>query len=115
MLMPNHKGKFACQKDDFETDDLFAYMDHFGVEYDWMIKLSPRYNFNLFQFLSEATELILDEKYDELWEVVQSATLLFVNASGEDFEEFIEEAEVITGTESMIEQLERFLNDKRAD
>jgi hypothetical protein len=34
---------------------------------------------------------------------------MMINASGEDFEEFVEETEVIQGTETMLEQLERFL------
>jgi hypothetical protein len=111
MLMPEDDGTFICKRDDFKTDNLFEYMDHFGVEYDWMVKLNSRYNFNLYTFLQELTNFIEKEDWSEVWGLTQSVTLMLVNASGEDFDEFVEEAEVITGTQSMFDQLERFLND----
>lgn len=111
MLLPEEGCFFVCKKDDFKTDNLFAYMEHFGVEYDWMIRLNPRFSLNLFTFLSEMAYLLNEDKIDEAWEHLQSVTLLMVNASGEDFDDFIEEAQVIAGTEDMFEQLERYLND----
>ena len=115
MLMPEDDGTFVCKKDKFKTGNLFEYMDHFGVEYDWMVKLNPRYNFNLFTFLGELTGYILDKDWEEAYGLTQSVTLMMINASGEDFEEFVEEAEVITGAQDMFDQLERFLDDNRAD
>lgn len=115
MLMPEDDGTFVCKKDKFRTDDIFEYMDHFGVEYDWMVKLNPRYNFNLFTFLKELTALLLIKDLDEAYLLAQSVSLMLVNASGEDFEEFVEEAEVISGTKEMFDQLERFLDDNRAE
>ena len=115
MLMPEDDGTFICKKDNFIASDIFDYMEHFGVEYDWMVKLNPRYNFNLFTFLQELTALLLENEVDEAYVLVQSVVLMLVNASGEDFDEFVEEAEVITGTKDMFEQLERFLNDNRAE
>jgi hypothetical protein len=115
MLMPEDDGTFTCKKDNFRTGNLFEYMDHFGVEYDWMVKLNPRYNFNLFTFLGELTNYILDKDWEEAYGLTQSVTLMMINASGEDFEEFVEEAEVITGAQDMFDQLERFLDDNRAD
>jgi hypothetical protein len=111
MLLPEEGCFFVCKKDGFKTDNLFAYIEHFGVEYDWMVRLNPRFTFNLFTFLSEMAYLINENKTDEAWEHLQSATLLLVNASGEDFDEFIEEAQVVAGSEDMMEQIERFLND----
>jgi hypothetical protein len=111
MLLPEDDGSFVCKKCKWGTDDLFSYMEHFGVEYDWMVKLTARYNFNLYSFLEEMTQLIKEEDLQEAWGLLQSVTLMLINASGEDFEEFVEESEVILGTQSMFEQLERFMND----
>lgn len=109
ILMPESDGTFVCKKHKFKTDNLFEYLDHFGVEYDWMVRLNSHYSFNLFAFLRQLTEYIDDQNWAEVWSVTQSITLMMINASGEDFEEFVEETEVIQGTETMLEQLERFL------
>lgn len=115
MLLPQDDGTFICRKDDFKTENLFKYLDHFGVEYDWMVKLNPRYSFNLFTFLQEVTGFIEDEDYSEVWNLIQSVTLMLINASGEDFDEFVMESEVIAGTQNMFEQLERFMNDNKSE
>jgi hypothetical protein len=115
MLMPQDDGSFVCKKDNFNTQNIFDYMEHFGVEYDWMVKLNPRYNFNLFTFLNELSTLIALEDTEEAYILVQSVSLMLVNASGEDFDDFVEEAEVISGTKEMFDQLERFLDDNRTD
>jgi len=115
MLLPDSEGMFVCQKDNFKTDNLFTYLDHFGVEYDWMIRLNPRFSLNLFGFLSEMAYFINEHRLDEAWEHIQSVTLLMINASGEDFDEFIEEAQVIAGSQDMFDQIERFLDDDGTD
>lgn len=112
MLIPNEKGLFTCKKDDFETDDLFEYMEHFGVEYEWMVRVAPKYTFNMFKFLEALTDMVAREDFNEAWEHIQSATLLLINASGEDFEEFVEEAEVIAGMDTMMNQVEEMLKNE---
>ena len=111
MLFPEENGTFICKKDDFATDNLFEYMEHFGIEYDWMVKLNPRINFNLFTFLSEMAYLLDSGKINEAWEHVQSATLLLVNAGSDDFDEFIEEAQVIASMDTLMSQVEGILKD----
>lgn len=111
MLLPDGDGMFVCKKDDFKTDNLFTYMDHFGVEYDWMIRLNPKFSLNMYSFLSEMTYFISEDMLEEAWEHLQSVTLLMINASGEDFDEFIEEAQVVAGSQDMLDQIERFLDD----
>jgi hypothetical protein len=113
MLMPQDDGTFICKKDNFKTGNIFEYMNHFGVEYDWMVKLNPRYNFNMFTFLNELNDLVLLGDMEEACILIQSVSLMLVNASGEDFEEFVEEAEVISGTKEMFDQLERFLDENK--
>lgn len=111
MLLPNNEGMFVCKKDDFETDNLFSYMEHFGVEYDWMVRLNPKFTLNLFSFLSEMANLLDTGEIDAAWDHLQSVVLLLINASGEDFDEFIEEAQVIAGSADMLDQIERYLDD----
>jgi hypothetical protein len=111
MLLPEQDGKFVCKADDFRTDNLFTYMDHFGVEYDWMVRLNHKFTLNLFSFLSEMAYFLNEDKIDDAWEHLQSVTLLLINASGEDFDEFIEEAQLIAGSVEMFEQIERYLDD----
>lgn len=112
MLMPESDGFFVCKADDFKTDNLFTYMDHFGVEYDWMVRLNPKFTLNLFSFLNEMSILLDRGDIDDAWEHLQSVVLLLINASGEDFDEFIEEAQVIAGSVDMFEQIERYLDDE---
>ena len=111
MLLPEDGCFFVCKKDDFKTDNLFEYLEHFGIEYDWMVKLNPRINFNLFTFLSEMAYLLDSGKINEAWEHVQSATLLLVNAGSDDFDEFIEEAQVIASMDTLMSQVEGILKD----
>jgi hypothetical protein len=111
MLMPDKNGDFFCKKDNFKTNNLFMYMEHFGVEYDWMIKLDKKYNFNLFKFLESLAFMAEEKDIDGIWEAVQSTTLLMINASGEDLDVFIEEATIISETEDMFDQIERFLDE----
>jgi hypothetical protein len=115
VLFPEENGTFICKKDDFATDNLFEYMEHFGIEYDWMVRLNHRFTLNLFSFLSEMAKLIDEGQINEAWDHLQSVTLLLINASGEDFDEFIEEAQVIAGSAEMVDQIERYLDDNDAE
>lgn len=115
ILMPDDEGLFVCKADDFVTGDLFEYMDHYGVEYDWLVKLDRKHSFNLYPFLKELTDLCLESDLDAMYEVIQSAVLLMINASTESLDEFIKETEVICGMEDMMKQVERFLNDNETN
>lgn len=110
MLMPDDKGFYQCENDDFKTRNIFAYMEHAGMDFDWMIKISKRYSFNMFTFLNEITFLLLEERYDEVWNSIQGVSLMFVNSCGDDFDEFLRETEVITTSEDMFSQIEQYLN-----
>lgn len=115
MFMPNDDGYYTCEHDDFETGNVFSYMEHAGIQFDWMVRLSPKYSLNLFTFLSELTYFMNEERYQDVWEHIQSVTLLLMNSCTDDFDKFIHEAEVVSGTESMFDQLERYLDENRTD
>lgn len=115
MFMPNDDGYYTCEHDDFKTGNVFRYMEHAGIEFDWMVHLSPKYSLNLFTFLSELTYFMNEEKYDDVWEHIQSVTLLLMNSCTDDFDKFIHEAEIVTSTESMFDQIERYLSENKTD
>jgi hypothetical protein len=112
MLIPVD-GHFECSepKCDFATCDLFEYMEHCGVEYEWGVRLNKRYTFDLFQFLSILNNLTNVGDLDAMYDHVQSAVLLLVNASGDELEDFIEETVVQSEMSEVMEGLERLLKD----
>lgn len=112
MLMPQD-GHFECAEEGcgFRTCDLFAFMHHCGVEYKWAVRLSKRYSFDLFEFLQILNDIIEVGDLDEAYDHIQSATLLMVNASGDDLHEFIEEAVVRSEMDNVMAGVEGLLKD----
>jgi len=111
MLMPDQNGNYNCEHDDFSTDNIFEYMAHAGVEFDWMIKLGSKHSFNMFTFLEQLAWNMTQENHKDVWDSIQGVTLLFVNSSGEDFEEFIKETEAVASSDAMFEQIEQILKE----
>ena len=112
MLMPED-GHFNCSEPDclFTTCNLFEFLQHCGVEYTWSIRLNKRFTFNFYEFLSILTDLIDEKDLEAINDHVQSATLMMVNASGDDFDQFIEEAVVQTEMEGILKDVEGILKE----
>ena len=111
MLVPVD-GHFSCQDDcDFTTCNVFEFLDHCGVEFGWEVKLNKRYSFDLFTFLQILSQLVDEGDLDGIFDHVQSATTLMVNASDDDLEEYIEEAVVASELKDIINGAERLLKD----
>jgi hypothetical protein len=109
MLMPLD-GHFSCKDDcDFTTCDVFEFLDHCGVEFGWSVNLNERYSFDLFTFLQILNELTNKGDLDGIYDHVQSATTLMVNASDDDLEDYIEEAVVASEMKDIINGVERLL------
>jgi len=109
MLMPLD-GHFACKDDcDFTTCDVFEFLDHCGVEFGWSVHLNERYSFDLFTFLQILNDLTNKGDLDGIYDHVQSATTLMVNASDDDLEDYIEEAVVASEMKDIINGVERLL------
>ena len=115
MLMPDENGYYNCEHDDYRTRNVFSYMDHAGMEFDWMISVSKRYNFNMFTFLAELNFLLSEGMFDDAWNSVQGVSLMFVNSTGEDFDDFIGEAEVISASGDMFSEIEQYLKEVKHD
>jgi hypothetical protein len=111
MLVPVD-GHFSCQDDcDFTTCNVFEFLDHCGVEFGWEVKLNKRYSFDLFTFLKILNELVDQGDLDGIFDHVQSATTLMVNASDDELEDYIEEAVVASEMKDIINGAERLLKD----
>ena len=111
MLMPVN-GHFSCQDDcDFTTCNVFEFLEHCGVEFGWEVKLNKRYSFDLFTFLQILSQLVDEGDLDGIFDHVQSATTLMINASDDDLEEYIEEAVVASELKDIINGAERLLKD----
>lgn len=109
MLIPVD-GHFSCQDDcDFKTCNVFDFLEHCGVEFGWSVKLSKRYSFNLFEFLHMLNELTDKGDLDAIYDHVQSATTLMINASHDELEEYVEEIVVVSEMKDIITGVERLL------
>lgn len=109
MLLPVD-GHFSCKDDcDFTTCDVFEFLDHCGVEFGWSVHLNERYSFDLFTFLQILNNLVNKGDLDGIYDHVQSATTLMVNASDDDLEDYIEEAVVASEMKDIISGVERLL------
>lgn len=110
MLVPI-EGHFECSESDcdFSTCDLFDFMEHCGVEYSWNVKLNKRYSFDLFTFLDLLNQMANVGDLDALYDHIQSATLLMINASGDELEDFLEESIVQSEMSDIMDGVERLL------
>jgi hypothetical protein len=112
MLLPVN-GHFNCEDTDcdFTTCNVFDFLQHCGVEFGWEVKLNKRYSFDLFTFLQILSQLVDEGDLDGIFDHVQSATTLMVNASEDDLEDYIEEAVVASELKDIISGAERLLKD----
>ena len=112
MLIPVD-GHFECSEPncDYITCDLFEFMEHCGVEYEWGVRLNKRYSFDLFTFLSILNEITNQGDLDAIYDHVQSATLLMINASGDELSDFIEESVVQSEMTEVMDGIERLLKE----
>ena len=113
MLFPDKDGLVYCETldCDYKTTDLFDFLDHCGVEFSWDVKVTPKYSFDLFQFLSVVSEVVNHGDLQEAYEIIQGASFLFVNASSDELDDFIEESIVADEADMGIRNIERMLRE----
>jgi hypothetical protein len=110
MLMPI-EGHFECDDCNYSTCDIFKFLEHTGVEFGWGVRLNKRFSFDMFQFLKALSEFIEDDDLEGAYDHVHSATLLMVNASGDDLDDFIEEAVVQSSMDEIYQDIEGMLKE----
>lgn len=117
MLMPNEKGNYDCgnSRCKFESNDIFDYLRHMDIEYKWGIRLGNEGLFNLFSFIETLNHNINIGNLEEAYELIQSFSLMMVNASEGEFNEFLQESFLLEGTDDVVRGLENMLRKEKND
>jgi hypothetical protein len=113
MLFPDKDGFVFCETHDcdFKSTDLFEFLDHVGVGFTWDVRVTPKYSFDLFRFFETLSDMVNHGDLDEAYQVIQDTAFLFVNASSDELDDFIEESIVAEETEYGIKNIERMLRE----
>lgn len=110
MLVPDKNGILKCADDcGFSSSDVFEFLQHCNIDFEWGVRLNKRFSFDLFTFLNLINDLTNRGDLDAIWDAVQSATLMMVNVSDGDLEEFVEEIVVAGEMDDMMSDLEKLL------
>lgn len=109
--MPDHDGRYACDCGD-QFRDIFDFLGHNGVQYEWGVRLTRNFSFDLFEFLLALNSAMVDNKYQEAYEYIQSAALTFMNAGEGLLSEFMEEVMVYSEVDEMFSGLEKMLKEE---
>jgi hypothetical protein len=112
MLIPTEKG-YKCKDCDFLTPDLFTFLDHCEISFEWKVRLSSQYSLELFAILDEMAHLIDHGDLDNLYDLIQSIALALVNASeGEEtLHRFINEAHTVELAADLVQGVEELLKE----
>jgi hypothetical protein len=115
MLWPNDKGFFRCENEGcgFDSNDIFDFLDHSGVEFTWGVKITPKYSFDLFEFLQYLSDTVNHGDIEDAYLIIQETALAFVNASSNELEAHIEESIVADEASAGIKHIERLLRDNQ--
>lgn len=108
-------GVFSCDNEEcsFETADVFEFLEHCGVEFGWHIFLNAKYSFDFFAFLEHLSHMVNSGDLDAIYDHVQMATLLMVNASDGELEEFIQDSIVAEEVKDGLSDIEKFLKENK--
>lgn len=112
MLLPDDNGQLHCEDDcDFSTTDVYELLDHCNIEFEWSIKISKEYSFNLFPFLEKLSHLLDAGDLEYAYDLVQDASILMCNAGAGELDEFIDECLIKEGLDETLKGLERMLKE----
>ena len=113
MLFPSPDGSLSCETTacEYKTTDLFEFLDHCGVEFTWDVKVTPKHSFDLFHFLELLSDSLDHGEVEESYQLVQDVSFLFVNASSDELDDFIEESIVSVEAVDGIKNIERMLRE----
>ena len=114
-MRPPVNGIFTCdnEKCKYKTSNLFEFLEHCGVEFGWQIFLNKKYSFDFFTFLQQLSMMVDNADLDAIYDHVQMATLLMVNASDGELEEFIQDTIVREEVESGMSDIEKYLKENK--
>lgn len=115
MLFPDKDGLVHCADCEYETTDIFDFLDHCGVEFTWDVKVTPKYSFDLFRFFETISDAVNHGDLEEAYQMIQDTAFLFVNASSDELDDFIEETIVLDEADMGIKNIERMLRENGQD
>lgn len=107
-IMPDDKGFYVCECDQKFTN-VFDFLDHNGVEYEWGVRITKSWSFDMFEFMNSIDQYLREGDTQAIYESVQSAALTMLNASEGKFMEFMEEATVAGEMEDIYAGVEKLL------
>ena len=107
-IMPNDEGLYVCECDQ-EFGNIFEFLEHNGVEYEWGVRITKSWSFDMFEFMASIDQYLQFGDTQSIHECVQSAALTMLNASEGKFMEFMEEATVAGEMEDIYAGVERLL------
>jgi len=113
MLFPDKDGLVHCETADcdYDTTDLFDFLEHCGIEFTWDVRITPKHSFDLFQFFQVISDAINHGDLEEAYQMVQDTAFVFVNASSDELDDFIEESIVAEEADTGIKNIERMLKE----
>ena len=111
-ILPDEEGFYVC-KCDQKFSDLFEFLDHNGVKYEWGVRIARRWTFDMFEFIENLNEYLRQGRTDDMYESIQSAALTLLNASEGKFHDFMEEAVVAGEMDDIYKGVEKLLKEER--
>lgn len=110
--MPKSDGMFHCEDEcDFKTSNVFELFDHCGIEFEWSIKVSKNYSFNIYKCLEALMQSVDEGDAETAYQIIQDTAILLANAGSGELDDFIEELEVKEGFKNALDGLERMLKE----
>lgn len=111
-FIPKPDGYIECpQECSFKTKDIFELLEHMNVEYSWAVKIDKKYSFDMFEFLAMLNDHILHNEYEDVRRHIQSAAILFINASNGTASKFFEETIVREQLPEMFKEIDKILEE----
>lgn len=111
-FLPKPDGYIECpQECNFKTKDIFELLDHMNVEYSWAVRVDKKYSFDMFDFLALLNDHIIHREYEDIQRHIQSAAILFINASNGTAGKFFEEMIVQEQLPEMFKEVDKMLEE----
>lgn len=107
-IIPDAKGNYICECQQ-KFQNVFDFLAHNGVEYEWGVRISDNWSFDMFEFMLNLDFFLSKNDLQSVYEAIQTAALTMLNASEDKFMEFMEEVTVAGEMEGIYEGLEKLL------
>lgn len=94
----------------FATEDAFEMFEHCGMEFEWKLKITKSFSFNLFEYLKVLNTLAKEGNTDDVRDAVQALTFLLFKVSEDgEFDERLTDMYIEKQSEEFVNDIERML------